>query len=274
MHPHRLAGVVALAMAASFARAELPAARVALVQPSGPQVPANLLRISIRFAAPVEGAVLPRLSLLRADGTPIAEPFLEQELWSPDGRTLTVLLHPGRVKTGLQPRNQMGPVLSEGDDVVLALDSHSLRRWHVAAVDESGPVPAAWTLSPIRAGSCNVLEVTLDGPIDGQDANYLAVVDERGRRVPGRARLGNGETLWTFTPDHPWPPGGHRLMVRGTLEDPSGNRTGSRFETSVESPAGLAVDAVVPFAVARQAGRAPAAIPKGHGCIGDLHSPR
>jgi len=51
--------------------------------------PANLLRISIRFATQVEGPLLSRVTLLRAEGRKIQEPFLEQELWSPDGKVLT-----------------------------------------------------------------------------------------------------------------------------------------------------------------------------------------
>src|SRR5499425_3830758 len=102
MHLGRWAGATALAVALGTSHAEQATPRVHLVQPSGPEVPANLLRISISFAAQVEGPLLPRLSLLRADGGQVEAPFLEQELWSPSGRILTVLLHPGRVKTGLK----------------------------------------------------------------------------------------------------------------------------------------------------------------------------
>ena len=240
------AGVIALVVAASLVHAEAPP-RVVLVEPSGSRVPASLLRLSIRFAKPVEGAVLPRLSLRHADGATIAEPFLEQELWSPDDRTLTVLLHAGRVKTGLQARDTLGPLLVEGDDVVLALDGRPLHQWHVDPVDESGPRTSAWRLSPVHAGSREALVVALDAPVDGQDANYLAIADSRGRRVPGRAQLTHGECTWTFTPDRPWQAREYRLLVRGTLEDSSGNRVGSHFETSLSSPAAQAADSVIPF---------------------------
>jgi hypothetical protein len=63
--------------------------------------------------------LLPRLTLLRADGSQVQEPFLEQELWSPSGKILTVLMHPGRVKTGLKAQDEKGPILSAGDDVAL-----------------------------------------------------------------------------------------------------------------------------------------------------------
>lgn len=246
----RLAGALAigLSLAASVPASAAPAADAPLVRPSGPAVPANLLRLSLRFDRPPAGPVLPRLSLLRADGRPIEAPFLEQELWSPDGRTLTVLLHPGRVKTGLAARDRLGPLLVEGDVVSLALDGRPLRRWHVAAPDEQGPSPASWILSSVRAGTRRPLVVTLDGPLDALDAGYVAVADAQGRRVPGQARLSDGEGTWTFTPAAPWRAGAHALRVRGTLEDASGNRLGGRFETPGPSPDGTPPDVIVPFA--------------------------
>ena len=259
----RLVGATALAVALDSAlgssHAEPPAPPVDLVQPSGPGIPANLLRLSIRFAAPVEGRLLHRLSLVRADGTQVQEPFLEQELWSPSGRILTVLLHPGRVKTGLKAHDEKGPILSVGDDVALALDGVPIKRWRVGSADEIGPTASAWKISAVGVGSKQPLVVVLDGSIDGRDADYLAVADPRGRRVAGRARLTNGETTWTFTPSAPWRAGAYKLVVRGTLEDPAGNRLGSRFETSIDSPPGPPVDAVVRFAVGEALSQAAAA---------------
>jgi hypothetical protein len=249
MHVGRWLSATALAVALSTSHAAQPPPRVVLVQPSGAEVPANLLRLSIRFAAQVEGPLLPRLSLLRADGSQIREPFLEQELWSPSGRILTVLLHPGRVKTGLQAHDEIGPILSVGDEVTLALDGVPIKRWRVGPADEIGPMASEWKLSAVRVESKQPLVVALDAPVDGHGAEYLAIADVRGRRVAGRARLTNGESTWTFTPSAPWRSGAYKLVVRGTLEDPAGNRLGSQFETSIDSPPGAPLDAVLPFAV-------------------------
>jgi hypothetical protein len=249
MHFCRLVCATALSAALGCAYAGQPTPRVVLVQPSGPEVPANLLRLSIRFAAQVEGPLLPRLSLLRADGRQVQEPFLEQELWSPSGKILTVMMHPGRVKTGLKAQDEKGPILSVGDEVALALDGVPIKRWRVGLADKIGPMASEWKVSAVRVESKQPLVVALDGPIDGRDAHYLAIADVRDRRVAGRARLTNGESTWTFTPSEPWRPGAYKLVVRGTLEDPAGNRLGSHFETSIYSPPGPPVDAVVPFAV-------------------------
>src|SRR5262245_59228645 len=238
MH-RRWVGAAALAVALHSAlgtsHAGQPAPRVVLVQPSGSEVPANLLRLSMRFAAQVKGPLLPRLSLLRADGTQVQAPFLEQELWSPSGEILTVMMHPGRVKTGLNARDEKGPILAAGDDVALALDGVPIKRWRVGPADAIGPMTSEWKVSAVRVESKQALVVALDGPIDGRDADYLAIADVRDRRVAGRAKLTNGESTWTFTPRAPWRPGAYKLVVRGNLEDPAGNRLGSHFETSIDS---------------------------------------
>src|SRR5258708_18244153 len=248
MQLRRWAGAATLAVALGCAHAEPSTPRVVLVQPSGTQVPANLLRISIRFANQVEGPLLPRITLLRADGRKIQEPFLEQELWSPDGNVLTFMMHPGRVKSGLKARAAMGPILSVGHDVSLAIDGHLIKRWRIGPTDEAGPVTSAWKVSAVRAESVQPLGVDLDGPIDGRDAGYLAIADAGGRRVAGRARLTVGESAWTFTPDAPWRAGAYKLVGRSTLEDPAGNRLGSRFATSIYSPPGPASRTRDPFA--------------------------
>lgn len=240
-----------MALGCGHSQAQQRTPKVVEVQPSGPEVPANLLRISMRLAVPVEGSLLPRLSLVRADGQPIDDPFLEQELWSPGGKVLTIMLHPGRVKSGLNARAAMGPILSAGDDVVLVFDGRPIKRWSVGPADRIGPVASAWKVSDVRVGSKEPLVVTLDGSIDGRDAGYLAIAEAHHRRVPGDARLTNGESTWAFTPNAPWRAGTYQLVARGTLEDPAGNRLGGHFETSIDSPPGKPVDAVVPFTVGR-----------------------
>ncbi|WP_418148045.1 hypothetical protein ABL850_28180 [Variovorax paradoxus] len=252
----RPCGAVALAVALGASHAAPPtpstaAAQRVRVQPSAGQVPANLLRLSIEFAARIEGPVLPRLALLRPDGKPLVQPFLEQELWSPDGRILTVLMHPGRVKTGLNAREVLGPILVDGDDVSLTLDGRPIQHWRVGPADTSGPAVSAWRLSSVRAASRQALVVTLDGAIDGRDADYIAIADPQGRRVSGEARLKDSERTWTFTPHAPWRAGEYRLIARGTLEDPAGNRLGGRFETPADAPAAAPVDAALAFTVGR-----------------------
>lgn len=245
----QLLGGMTLATVLQVATAGQSAPQVALVQPSGSVAPANLLRLSVVFKAPVEGAVLPRIALSHADGGTLEDPFLQQELWSPDGKVLTLLLHPGRVKTGLVAREQWGPIVREGDDVVLTLDGRPIKRWHIGPVDAIGPVASTWKLSHLHSGSRQPLVVTLDEPIDGRDVDYLAVVDAGDRLVEGKAQLRKGEATWIFTPVVAWKPGEYRLVVRDTLEDPAGNRLGGHFEAPMDAPQPSATVTAIAFKI-------------------------
>ncbi len=62
------------------------------------------------------GEAYRHIRLLDASGRPIADPFLEldEELWSGDGKRFTLLFDPGRIKRGLKPREEVGPVLDGG----------------------------------------------------------------------------------------------------------------------------------------------------------------
>jgi hypothetical protein len=229
------------------ASAEQPTPHVVRVQPSASEVPANLLRISVEFAGPPQGPVLPRLGLSDAKGGRVRQPFLQQALWSPSGKILTVMMHPGRVKTGLIAREQWGPILAAGDAVNLTLDGRPIKQWIVGPPDANGPDVSAWQLSPVHVGSKQALIVTLDAAIDGRAADYLAIADDHDRRVEGRAVLTRGESTWRFTPNVPWHAGPYKLIARSTLEDPAGNRLGGHFETPIDSQPGPAADAVLVF---------------------------
>jgi hypothetical protein len=242
----------ALLFAAGLATAAASAPRVLAVSPSGPAVPENLLRISIRFDAPPKDQVLRGLSLAFGDGRTQDAPFLDQELWSPDGRVLTVLLHPGRVKTGLVAHEQLGAILAEGESVQLMLDGRPVARWVVGPRDVQGPSPAGWRPAAVRAGRRDPLVVRLEAPIDARDADYVAVVDAQHRRVLGHPELLEGEQVWRFTPAKAWSAGPYQLVARGTLEDPAGNRLNSRFERDAEQRPESARDVAIPLEVTRR----------------------
>jgi len=62
-----------------------------------------------------------------------------------------------------------------GDEVALALDGVPIKRWRVELADEIGPMASEWKVSAVRVESKQPLVVALDGPIDGRDADYLAM---------------------------------------------------------------------------------------------------
>lgn len=199
--------------------------------PSGREVAANLLRISIEFPAPPPGDTAGRVHLTRADGSDIAGAFYPEPLWSPDGRVLTLYLDPGRVKTGLTVHDLAGPVLVQGERVELRIGDRTLRRWRVIGPRSTPLEPDRWRLETPRAGSMEALTVSMSAPIDRRDCDLIAVADASGRRIAGKSTLLSGERTWRFRPAMPWRKGLYRLKLRPDLEDPEGNRVSRSFES-------------------------------------------
>jgi hypothetical protein len=74
---------------------------------------------------------------------------------SPDAKRVTILLHPGRVKSGDHAHLVFGRALRAGSVVTLVVDDPALaqpvrKTWEVTAFDAESPQPAQWTFEPPR----------------------------------------------------------------------------------------------------------------------------
>lgn len=240
-----LVGLVVLAGAAASA---------VEVHPAGPAIPENLLRIELRFARPQR---LPfdihRVQLFDAAGARVQNAFLDLALPSADARRITVLMHPGRVKTGVGPQLALGRALHAGSAVRLVVEDPAgvpqavVKEWMVTAAAPAGPQPALWDVRAPRAHTRDALIVWLRTPISSSAEGLIAVSDGAGRRVEGHAALREGDTAWHFTPQLPWRRGGHAVVAHPDLEDPAGNRACAAFEQHRASEIACDAGTAVPF---------------------------
>lgn len=231
-----------------------PGPRVALtkIYPSANRLPENTLRLYLHFSGPVaRGDVYRHLKLVRDDGVQVKEPFLElpEELWSPDGNRLTVFFHPGRIKRGLVPREEDGPIFEEGRTYTLTVSgkwedaegrpivSEVKKTFSIGPPDEEPVDPMAWAMTIPRGNSDSPLVIKLAKPLDHALLGRLvSVLDSSGKPVPGSLTVGGGERVLTFAPKQAWARGEYRLSVDMRLEDVCGNRVGEPFEVDSLRP--------------------------------------
>jgi len=244
-----------------------PSTELLSVSPSTAEVPANQLRWYLEFSAPMrEGDASRHVRLVDAAGRDLEGAFLrvEEELWDPGRRRLTLLFDMGRVKRGIRTHQEAGPPIAAGREYAILVDSAwrdargarlargAVHRFRAVRADHRGPDPSAWRVAAPGAGTRAPLDVTLDGALDHAMGARLIGVWRAGERVEGEARLADADRHWTFVPVTGWRPGAHELRVSAALEDPAGNSVSRAFEVDADRSAGAiaARDWVaVPFSV-------------------------
>jgi len=250
--PARLPGGAGKPITAEFHQPKPAGKATAVVEhvyPTRDKLPENLLKFYIHFSAPMsKGGSYRHVQLLEANGKPVEYPFLEldEELWDPDCKRFTLYLDPGRIKRGLKPREEVGPVLEEGKSYMLVIDKqwtdadgNPLRetfrkKFTVGPPDEEAIDPKSWKLTSSAAGSKSPLVVRFLKPLDHALAQRLIwVTDAAGTRVRGEAAVSQEETCWRFTPEKAWPAGELYLVADKALEDLAGNNIGRPFEVDV-----------------------------------------
>ncbi len=243
-------------VAAVVARFELPADTappttvVRQVYPSAAVLPENQLKFYVHFSAPMtRGAAYQNIRIRDADAKIIELPFLEldEELWDPRMTRLTLLIDPGRIKRGVKPLEDIGPVFEDGKQYALTIEAawrdaagRPLRerfekKFRVGPADRMPPELSRWKLQAPAAGTRDALVVNFDEPMDhALTLRLLDVIWESERRVlRGDETLEAEERQWTFRPDEPWRAGSHTLKVATTIEDLAGNNIGKTFDVDL-----------------------------------------
>ena len=219
------------------------------VYPTTDRLPENQLKLYLQFSAPMSrGEAWRRIHLLDESGKPVELPFLEidQELWDPEGKRLTIFFDPGRIKRGLTPNEEVGTSLKAGRSYTFVIDREWVdaagnilregfkKAFQVGPADREPPDPKKWQLTAPKAGTSEPLTVEFHEPMDrALLERLLDLTTPRNVAVAGPVEIDRQETRWRFTPRQHWQPGQYFLRVETILEDLAGNSIGRAFDVDV-----------------------------------------
>ena len=234
------------------AQANVSQPKVEAVYPSGDQVPANLLKFYIYFAQPMRRTELIFDQVHVIDdtaGAEVMEPWRRLALWSDDARRLTMWVHPGRVKQGVNLREEEGPVLRPGRAYRLVIDADVLdaegrplgepvvKRFTATAEDHDRPDVSAWKIDAPQAGpgATEPLRIHFPEPLDYSLLQRMITVRiaGQGKPIAGRVEVVDAERTWLFTPAETWNLAEHAITVDPTMEDLAGNTAERVFDTDL-----------------------------------------
>jgi len=243
--------------------------RVSRVYPSSDLVPENLLKFYVYFSNPMRGGdVYKHVQLVDAAGNPVEQGFVETvpELWDPSMQRVTVICHPGRIKQGLDMREQIGPALRNGEEFRLVVDAGMQdasgaplvagfeKSFAVGDADRTSPVPTAWDITAPVPGSSEPLRVSFGEPLEHALLERMVTVRLRdGTAVPGSVRVTASETVWEYVPRGAWKAGDYLLVAHIALEDLAGNQLNRPFDVRPgDTPVpDVATEIRIPFAISR-----------------------
>jgi hypothetical protein len=233
-----------------------PVTRILRISPELETLPENTLKFYLHFTGPMSGGGSYRhIRLRQKDGAEVPDPFLEidQEMWNHGMTRLTLFIDPGRIKQGLRPRSDLGPVLQQGKSYTLEIDAAwqdaqgrplalaFQKHFLVGPADHQCPQPTAWRIQPPASGSSQPLIVRFDEPLDEALAARLLRITCGSAQIAGQGSVLDSGRAWQFTPGKPWQAVEHQLEAPDILEDLAGNSLAKPFEvdlfTQVDPPA-------------------------------------
>jgi hypothetical protein len=208
--------------------------------PSAGVLPANILRLHIAFeAAPDVELAASSARLLDASGAEVRHAFLDLAggLWSADGRRLTLILHPGRIKSGLAGNRDAGPAMAVGRSYSVEIDGGDgpVRLPLIVGPAVTTAIdPGRWRVAAAEAGDLGPLMVCFDRVMDSVSVKTaLGVLDSAGDRIAGAWRISEDGREGRFDPLARWSANHATLDLAPDLEDVAGNRPFVSFEMNV-----------------------------------------
>lgn len=222
------------------------------VFPSADVIPENTLKFYVHFEGPMrKGDIYQFVKLREVGGKDVKFPFLEieQEFWSRDSKRLTLLLDPGRIKRGLKPRKEMGPIFEAGKTYELVISGdwpdaqgtklnggqNFVRRFKIEKEDHKQPTIEDWKVIAPKAGTKSPLELSFPESLDEAMLQRSILVFQTGKDEPldGEIKVAKHETNWKLVPTKEWVAGDYQIEVDPNLEDLCGNSIGRQFDVDI-----------------------------------------
>lgn len=214
-------------------------AKVLSIFPTSDLLPENVLRFYIYFQTPMkQEEALQHIKLLDKNGKVDNHAFMKfkEELWSSDGKRLTILFDPGRIKRGVSTNVVQGPALESGRNYQLFISGewqdvygHTLLDDKIKALTiikgyRDKIEVSEWILDKPKYNTLNKLTIEFDRIIDhALMQTMMQLRDEEQTLISGYWEILENEKSVQFIPSKKWKIGNYILRFDARLEDIAGN---------------------------------------------------
>lgn len=225
-------------------------AKITGIYPRARTIPANTLLFYVEFDAPMnpDDQAYRHVSFINDSGDTLRNVWRHKSHWLKNNTVLVLMLHPGRIKRGIDFMKELGEIFVPGQEYRLLVgnglvDAHmqpltatSERKYTITTEDREIPYCETNRFkAPTKPGSALVL--AFSEPMD-----YATLFEgtfirkkETGERIMGVFLPARDESTWKFVPYSPWGQGHYEVEFSPEVSDFAHNNLYRPFEiTSLE----------------------------------------
>lgn len=225
-------------------------AKVLSIFPTSVLLPENVLRFYIYFQTPMkQEEALQHIKLIDQDGHVDEQAFMKfkEELWSHDGKRLTILFDPGRIKKGISTNMLLGPALNIGNQYHLRISNEwqdvygqklleaKVKRIIVGKAYRDKLEVKEWTLIKPTFNTFDTLTIKFDRIIDHALLKTMAQLrDQDQNLVDGYWEVLDCEKQAQFIPSIKWQNGNYSIRFDTRIEDVAGNNLQNLLDHNIK----------------------------------------
>ncbi|PHS68357.1 MAG: hypothetical protein COB12_00445 [Flavobacterium sp.] len=230
----------------SIPKAEKKAAFVTNIFPTTNHIPENLLRFYIYFSSPMrEGDFLNYIHLYDENGTDLKGVFFDNqyELWNSNFTRLTILVDPGRVKTGLKANLELGRAFQKNKKYKLQINKNWMtlngqilsnnytKEFYGTTAELTFPKKENWKITLPKINSKDPLVINFGKTVDHVSVHqFIQIITTANLVVIGNVELKENESVMFFYPKEKWKKGAYQIAINSRFEDIVGNNLNGLFD--------------------------------------------
>jgi len=215
--------------------------RVISVFPLSDTIPSNVLFFHVRFSHPManDQKAYTYVDLFNEEGKLIEQTWRQHSFWLDSMRVLVLMIHPGRVKTGIR---YIGPVFEKGKKYTLRVDREikdangypikesAVKHFTVSAEDHQ--LPQIRSVSPVmKQHSKDTLVIRFSEGMDHASlCDGISLYNDRNEIVPYHIYQTESDQSVMIVPVAEWTQGQYKIVFKNIVSDFAANRINRPFE--------------------------------------------
>lgn len=212
------------------------------IYPSADTIPFNILFFHVRFSSPMSEDITAyqHVNIRDENGKLIERTWRQRSFWLDSGRVLVLMIHPGRVKSGI---HYTGPVFAEGKKFTVEVlktlkDAHGNelkdnveKNYWISHEDREIPAIVSTTQSVDAQSRQPVLVRFSEGMDYACLTEGVTVTDAKGNKIRILIRQHhNLDNIAEIVPVNPWKKGSYKIVFESMVTDFASNHLNRPFE--------------------------------------------